>query len=103
MKFSLEISRHDNEAVLETSSAETVRDGATIKLATVLRRINPAEDALSRLLARSGAASRGALAIGGLRVGYGQIFLPTSVVDTGRTGTAWEEPGCFQIKTCFRF
>jgi hypothetical protein len=102
-KFSLEISHGEIESEMEKPQFDADYDGASVKLSSVLRRITPSDDVISKLLMRGGIASKGVLAFGGLRVGYGQIFLHDSVVDTGRTGTAWEAPGCFQIKRCFRF
>ncbi len=101
--FSLEISHREIESEAEKPQFDSDYDGVTVKLSSILRRVSPSDDVISKLLVQGSIASKGALAFGGLRVGYGQIFLQDSVVDTGRTGTAWEEPGCFQIKKCFRF
>lgn len=101
--FSLEISHRESESAVEKPQFDPDYDGVSVRVSSVLRRIVPSDDMVTRVLVHGGIASKGALAFGGLRVGYGQIFLPESVVDTGRTGTAWESPGYFQIKTCFNF
>src|SRR6266581_4812194 len=68
--FSLEISHREIESEAEKPQFDSDYDGVTVKLSSILRRVSPSDDVISKLLVQGSIASKGALAFGGLRVGY---------------------------------
>src|SRR5580765_7466568 len=58
-RFSLEISHRETESAVEKPQFDADYDGTSVKISSILRRITPSDDVLSKLLVRGGIASKG--------------------------------------------
>lgn len=103
-RFSLEITQRPSEVDATQPAVDFASSVGSVRIGSLVRELPGADqDFVTHWLTRSGLLHKGALAIGNLRVGYGELFRAETVIETGRNGTRWEEPKYLFVKTCFAF